>query len=73
MVLNTSLRSINSASEHGNMVTPTSENSSAMYLIQTRDKQLWEKNHTYRYTLLKRCQHGHDYRVYVTMYSHRAL
>ena len=46
MLVNNSLRSINSASEHGNMVTPRSANSSAMYLIQTRDEQLWEtKSH----------------------------
>ena len=70
MVVNTSLRSINSAGKHGNMATPQSVYSSDV--IQTRERQLWKKitatdthclsdllpnRHTCQYLY----QHGHDY------------
>ena len=44
MVVNTFLRSINSASEHGNMAVQSNESIFVSDLIQTRDKQLWEKS-----------------------------
>ena len=52
MVVNTSLRSINSASEHGNMATPRSAYSSVMqFKLGINNLQL---NHSYRYTLFNR-------------------
>ena len=50
MVVNTSLRSINSASEHGHMATPRRAYSSAMSFKHAINNYYGKTNYKYRYT-----------------------
>ena len=50
MVVNTSLKSINSASEHGHMATPTRAYSSAMSFKNGINNYYGKKHYKYRYT-----------------------